>query len=267
MKTIFRIFILMLLISVTLQTRAQNTQELIVPLSKSGETGTLVVNILTGSIKVVGTTVKDVNIRISSEQKKVEETSRNGLKRIQNNSFGLTANEENNVVKVSTDLNNKEVNLEIQVPQNFNLKLNAVNDGDITVQNVSGEIEISHVNGGIYLTNVSGSAVVNTTNGDVKASFVKVMENTPMSFRTFNGDVDVTFPAGLKASAKIKSDMGEIYTDFDMAMKKSTPKEEKKKEAGVYRVSIEDWVYGDINGGGPEMSFQNFQGDIILRKK
>lgn len=267
MKTIFRIFILMLLVSVALQTEAQNTQELVVPLSKPGETGTLDVNILTGRIKVVGTTVKDVNIKVSSEQKKVEETSKNGLKRIQNNSFGLTANEENNVVKVSTDLNNKEVNLEIQVPQNFNLKLNAVNNGEISVQNVNGEIEVNHVNGGINLIDISGSAVVNTTNGDVKVSFVKVKENTPMSFRTFNGDVDVTFPAGLKASAKIKSDMGEIYTDYDMVMKKSGPKEEKKTEAGVYRVSIEEWVYGDINGGGPEMTFQNFQGDIILRKK
>jgi hypothetical protein len=36
---------------------------------------------------------------------------------------------------------------------------------------------------------------------------------------SFNGDVDVTFPASLKASIKMQSNMGDIFTDFDMVMK------------------------------------------------
>lgn len=267
MKTILKIAVIVLFVAHSFQTKAQDTQNLVVPLSKPGETGMLDVGILAGSIKVVGAPVKEVSIRISSEQKKVEETTKNGLKRIHNNSFGLTAKEENNVVKVSTDFNNKSVLLEIQVPVNFNLKINAVNDGEISVENVNGEIEANHVNGGIRLIDISGSAIASTTNGSVKVNFLKVKEGTPMSFTTFNGNVDVTFPAAVKATAKMKSDMGEIYSDFDMAMRKSTPKEEKKTENGVYRVSLEEWVYGDINGGGPEMTFKNFQGDIILRKK
>jgi DUF4097 and DUF4098 domain-containing protein YvlB len=267
MKTILKTAAIVLFVSLSFQSGAQNSQDLVVPLSKPGEPGTLNVSIMTGSIKVVGASVKDVNIRVSSEQKKVEEKSKNGLKRIENNSFGLTAKEENNVVKVSTDFNNKSVLIEIQVPVNFNLKLHAVNDGEISVQNVNGEIEANNVNGGIKLIDISGSALASTTNGDVKVSFLKVKDSTPMSFATFNGDVDVTFPPATKATAKMKSDMGEIYTDFDMVMRKGTPKEEKKSENGVYRVSLEEWVYGDINGGGPEMTFKNFQGDIIIRKK
>jgi len=246
---------------------AQNIQELVVPLSNANESGVLDVNILYGSIKVVGSTAKDVIITVSSEQKKVEDKSKNGLKRIPNNSFGLTAKEENNYVKVKTDFNKKNVVLEIKVPQNFGLKLRAVNDGDIEVENVNGEMEINHVNGEINLTDVSGSAMVNTMNGDIKVIFKGVTKNTPMAFTTFNGDVDVTFPEDLKASLKMQSSMGEIYTDFDMVMKKSTPKEEKNSEEGVYKISIEEWVNGDINGGGPEMTFKNFQGDIIIRKK
>lgn len=246
---------------------AQNSQELVVPLSKSNETGNLDVNILYGSIKVVGSNVKDVIITVTSEQKKVEDSTKDGLKRIPNNSFGLTAKEENNHVKVRTDLSNKNVLLEIKVPQNFGLKLKAVNDGDIEVENVKGEMEINHVNGEVALTDVSGSAMVNTINGDIKANFKAITKNTPMAFTTFNGDVDVTLPADLKASVKMQSNMGEIFTDFDMAMKKGAPKEEKNSEEGVYKISIEEWVHGDINGGGPEMTFKNFQGDIIIRKK
>jgi len=267
MKSIIRTGIMMLFVFATGMLVAQTSQELIVPLTKSSEPGTLDLSVLYGSIKVVGSSIDDVVIYISTEQKKVEEKSKNGLKRIPNNSFGLTAEEENNYIEVHTDLSNKNVLLEIQVPQNFNLKLGAVNDGDITVENVAGEIEVHHVNGEITLTDVSGSAVVNTTNGDIKVNFVDITENTPMAFTTFNGDVDVTFPAGLKASVKMQSSMGEIYTDFDMAMKKSTPKEERDSEKGVYKVSIEEWMYGDINGGGPEMTFKNFQGDIIIRSK
>ena len=267
MKTIFKIFAAVVLIGSFTQTEAQNTQELTVPLSKPGEKGTLEVKIMNGDIHVTGTTVKDVNIKISSDQKKVEESSKNGLKRIPNSSFGLTAQEDNNTVSVSTDFSNKNVKLEIQVPVNFNLRLKAIDNGDISVQNVTGEIEVNHVNGGISLVDVSGSAVVNTTNGDIKANLSKVTENAPMSFTTFNGNVDVTLPASVKASVKMKSDMGELFTDFDMDMKKSTPKQENKIEDGVYRVSIDKWITGDINGGGPEMTFKNFQGDIIIRKK
>ena len=245
---------------------AQNSQQLVIPLSNANESGVLDVNILSGSIKVVGSTAKDVIITVSSDQKKVEDTSKNGLKRIPNNSFGLTAQEENNHVKIKTEFNTKNVIMEIKVPQNFGLKLRAVNDGDIEVENVNGEMEINHVNGEITLTDVSGSAMVNTMNGDIKVNFKDITQNTPMAFTTFNGDVDVTFPADLKASVKMQSSMGEIYTDFDMVMKKSAPKEEKNSAEGVYKISIEEWVNGDINGGGPEMTFKNFQGDIIIRK-
>ena len=269
MKSIIRTGILILLVSATGLLNAQTTQELVVPLSKAGESGTLDVNIMYGSIKVVGSAVKDVVIKVSTEQKKVEEESgRSGLKRIANNSFGLTAKEEDNYIKVSTDLSNKNVMLEIQVPANFNLKLRALNDGDISVENVNGEMEINHVNGEINLTDVSGSAVVGTTNGDIKAKFNSITENTPMAFTTFNGDVDITFPASLKASVKMQSNMGDIFTDFDMVMKKGgAPKEEKDAEKGIYKVSLEDWIRGDINGGGPEITFKNFQGDIIIRSK
>jgi DUF4097 and DUF4098 domain-containing protein YvlB len=268
-KTIIKtgVVLIMGLLSLTISAQ-KSEQELVVPLSNPGRPGTLEVSILYGSISVTGTSAKDVIIHVSTEQKKVENTSKNGLRKIPNNSFGLRAEEDDNNVKVSTDLSNKNVNLDIKVPQNFNLKLRAVNDGDISVENISGEIDINHVNGDITSTNVSGSVIANTTNGDVKVAFNSITPDTPMSFTSFNGDVDVTLPANIKASAKMRSDMGEIYTDFDMTMKNnSSPKEEKDVKAGVYKVSIEKWMYGDINGGGPEMTFKSFNGDIIIRSK
>jgi hypothetical protein len=47
---------------------------------------------------------------------------------------------------------------------------------------------------------------------------------------------------------------------------KSSPKTEDKIEPGMYRIKKDDWVYGKINSGGPEMMMKNMQGDIYVKK-
>lgn len=271
MKTITKVFFsltLGLCIHFSIYSQ-ENRQQLVVPLSDPGKPGLLDISVLSGNIKVTGYAGKDVIINVSTDQQKYDdrEASRDGLKRIPNNSIGLTAKEYNNIVKVNSENWNKDVDLNIQVPNTFNLKLKGVNDGEILVENVTGEIDAGHVNGGIALINISGTALANTTNGDVKVNFINVNDNSPMAFSSFNGNVDITFPASLKATIKMRSDQGELYTDFDMVMRKTTPSVDSKKESGEYKISMDGWVTGDVNGGGPEISFKTFNGDIILRKK
>jgi hypothetical protein len=244
-----------------------NEQELVVPLSNPSQPGRLIVSLNSGIIRVTGYPGKDVVIGVSTDQKEFESESRDGLKQIPNNSLGLSAREEDNVVRVNSENWNREINLSIQVPANFNLNLKGLNDGEIRVENVNGEMDVNYLNGDVTLVNVSGSAVVSSQNGDVKVSFDNIKADTPMAFSSFNGDVDVTFPAGLKATLKMRSDHGELFTDFDMNIKKSAPKVENNREDGVYKISMEDWVIGEVNGGGPEMTFKTFNGDILIRKK
>lgn len=75
--------------------------------------------------------------------------------------------------------------------------------------------------------------------------------------------------ADIKANLKIRSNMGEIYGDFDVSLKPAPVKAEEsaKKEGGKYRVSLDRSVYGTINGGGPEYNLQNYSGNIYIRKK
>ena len=132
---------------------------------------------------------------------------------------------------------------------------------------VQREMEINNTNGAITLENVSGVASADTTNGDVKVVFARIDQGTNMAFSSFNGDVDITFPSSLKANVKAKSDMGEIFTDFDMKVSKQKPRVETDAKSDTYRVKIEQWVEGTINGGGPEMLFKTFNGDIVIRSK
>lgn len=272
MKTmIIAIAALIWLGSVPVLAQSEVKEQLTVPLTDPGKPGSLEVGLLHGFIHVVGYNGKEVVIDATSDgTRRGRNSDRNaeqGMRRIPvGNPFDLSAEEKNNRVKVSTNSIHNPVNLTIKVPQRFSLKLHTVNQGDITVENVTGELEINNVNGPIELTNISGSAVANTINGDMKATFRDVSNNAPMAFSTLNGRVDVTFPMSVKASVKMKSDRGDIFSDFDIDVDKSQPKASRSAQSGMYRVSIDDWVYGKINGGGPEVMMKSMQGNIYVRK-
>ena len=88
-----------------------------------------------------------------------------------------------------------------------------------------------------------------------------------MSFSSLNGDVDVTFPASIKATVQLKSDQGEIYSDFDMQVQRTGAQVSKNEGSkGKFRVSLDKGMRGTINGGGQEIQFNNFNGDIYIRK-
>ena len=162
---------------------------------------------------------------------------------------------------------NKRINLSLKVPkQDVKLKLNTINEGDIEVADINGELELNNVNGAITANGISGSVVATTINEDVKVVFVSVDPGAAMAFSSLNGNVDITFPADTKANLKLKSDMGEIYSDFDVAVEKSQRNVNRTAESGMYKLNIDDWVYGKINGGGPEFMMKNMQGDIYIRK-
>ncbi|QIL77075.1 DUF4097 family beta strand repeat-containing protein [Hymenobacter sp. HDW8] len=253
------------------QTSEQVKEQLVVALTSPGKPGSLNVKLVGGSINVVGYNGKDVVIEASARGERRGRSApagdASGMRRIDRNpSFDLTAEERDNKVYIKTNSWQQPIDLVIKVPQQFSLKIGTVQDGDIVVENVSGELEVSNVNGSVQLKQVSGSAVANTVNGSVVATFKNVTSGAPMAFSTVNGKVDVTFPANAKAAFKMKSDMGEIYSDFDLATEKSAPKVNKTAQGGTYRVSTDDWSYGKINGGGAEVMMKSLNGNLYIRK-
>lgn len=275
MKVAFLNALFFLLLTGLTPLLAQNdlSQQITVPLSDPGKPGTLEVGLLNGFIHVASHSGKDVIIEATSENRRGRGDERpnapatGGMRRISTGGgLELSAEEKNNRVKVSASSHFRPVNLTIKVPQRFSLKLNTVNNGDITVENVNGELEINNVNGPIELHEISGSAVAQTINGDIKVDFRNVNANTPMAFSTLNGNVHVTFPASVKANLKLKSDRGDVYSDFDMDIEKSQPKPTRSNESGWYRVTVDDWVNAKLNGGGPEVMMKNMNGNIYVRK-
>lgn len=243
------------------------------------------VNILSGSIFVQGYAGKEVIVETSPAKLKRRDErdedheeeyedeksppSKKGLRLIPNLASGLSVEEEDNEVTVSTSWRgyNNPMEIKVQVPFNCSMKLSTVNNGDIEANDITGDVEVNNVNGSVTLNRISGSAVAHALNQELKVTFLKVNPQKSMSFSSLNGEVDVTFPADIKATFNLKSEQGEIYSDFDLDLEKTTSKvEEKGKSRGRYKVTVERALKGKVNGGGQEILFKNFNGNIYIRK-
>lgn len=267
LKSIFAALSLFLGI-LTLAQAQGDDNKITIDLSQPNKPGLLKVSLLNGSIKVTGYGGKDVVISYDGRENrrlaKPEESG--GLRRLSGNNIGLEIEEEGNTVTIKATSIFKSVDLDIKVPHDFSVKLNNLTDGQVVVEDINGEIDVDNLNGSIDLRQVSGSASASTLNGDIKASFRKLTPNKPMAFSNLNGTIDLTLPASAKFNAKLKSDNGDVFTDFDLAPERearATDKEENQKGRKVY---VDKWLQGKMNGGGPELLMKNFNGNIYIRK-
>ncbi|HUS19086.1 MAG TPA: DUF4097 family beta strand repeat-containing protein [Terriglobales bacterium] len=238
-----------------------------VPFSDPTRPGMVKASVLNGGITVKAYEGKDVIVEAHVRDGE-KHRGANNMRRIPMTSTGLSVEEENNQVNISTDSTQRTIDLTISVPTNSSLILRSVNDGDIVVTGVSGEIDVNNVNGNVTLARIAGNAIAHALNGKVLVTFTGINAK-PMAFSSMNGDIDVTFPATLKANINLTNNQGDVYSDFDVTLQPTAPKQivgDGRTQGGKYRVKIDKTVRGMINGGGPEMQFKNFNGDIFIRK-
>lgn len=286
--------------------------QLTVPFSDPSRPGTVRVNIMSGSVTVKPGTGREVQITVTPGERdagreRERETARqaerrarprqnddapstDGLRRL-TQPAGVTADEANNVVQITSPAWTAST-LVIQVPVATSLDVRAVNGGDVSVEGLAGSIEVNNVNGSIRITDASGPVIAHATNGRVVATLKQVAAGKPMSFTSFNGNVDVTLPAVSKANLKLRSDRGDVYTDFDVQTSVRTPgaspvpptpptppapprradrsrpvpPDAPDTDKARRRVELDRSIYGSINGGGPDFELRTFNGNIYLRK-
>jgi DUF4097 and DUF4098 domain-containing protein YvlB len=244
-----------------------------VPLHDPSRPGRVEAHLMSGSIIVHGANVKDVIVEARSRGREELHERRparaDGMKRLDLGGSGLDVVEDNNVVHIKTSSWTTPSDLLITVPRHSSLELKTVNDGNIEVRDVEGEIDANDVNGKIVLKNIAGSVVAHSLNGEVAATLDRVDPSKPMSFSTMNGNIDVTLPPTVKANVRMKTDNGEIYSDFDVKLDsgaRMVRNEPGDSQDGRYHVRFDRALRGTINGGGPEFQFTSFNGQIFIRK-
>ena len=267
-----RVFILLMLAGGLVPWAQEAPEHVTVPFSDPSRPKTVKVGLLNGGITVKGYNGKEVIVESTSRDGDSGRRRREapaGMHRIDGGGAGLQVEESDNVITIGTERINSSSQISIQVPLETSLKLSTVNGGNIVVDNVSGDVDVNNTNGAVTLNHISGSVVAHALNGKVLVTLDKVSPHKAMSFSSLNGAIDVTLPADVKANVKMKTDNGEIYTDFDVKMDASRQQptiEDNRNNHGKYRMRFDHGISGTINGGGPEIQFTTFNGNIYIRK-
>jgi hypothetical protein len=248
---------------------AQTSNQVTVPLSSPGKIGLLETDIKSASIKVTGSNRSDILVKYLLIEKTDDEEEdyelRGGLKKIKTNNFDLEISEDKNTISIKSESWFQQIELEIEVPINFNLDLHNYTGRFIEVQNISGDINLESYAGTITAKGVSGTVNASTYAGKIEVVFNQITPDQSMAFSNYSGTIDLTLPANYKATFKMKTTFSEVYSAFDMNVV-SKPAELKKTEGKTFKLSTDDWTVGSINGGGPEIMIKNFSGGIYLRK-
>ena len=273
-----------------------------VPFENPGRPGIVRVISGEGDISITGYAGRDVRIKATGTHKKPrsldDDPKAKGLKRIAGSGFSVATDREENAVVITRPMDDS-TDLELQVPFNTSVKIGGapskeaagdvidipnivvnsviaavgsgarVLEGDITVENITGEVEISSLDGDINLKNISGAAVVNCIDGDITAVFRTVPESRPMAFSTIDGDIDITLPERIKATITTSNIEGGVYTDFEMATVPGAVKKSEKGTSGIIAGLTGlrgNAITGKINGGGIEIQIKTIDGGIYIRK-
>ncbi len=250
---------------ITVMCLAQQQETITVPLSSPGQPGKLEIMIHNGSIKVEGYNGQEVEIEISGDTDKdiQRDNSRGTLKRIPNNAIDVDITEYENTVEIHGT--NRRTDFRVKVPKNFSMVLGSHHNSDIHVKGVNGEMEVQSHHGSIELHDIGGTVIAGTHHGTILATLNSVMNDKPMAFSTYHGDIEVSFPANFSGTTKIKTVRGEVFTDFEMDLKSSNP-EKNKTQHGKHEIKLAGWIVGEIGNGGEEHMFTTHHGDVIIRK-
>ena len=263
------------------QETAPAQQRTTLPFSDPSRPKTLIVDVPMGSVKITGYDGSDAVIEYSGRGEGLRRKTREGdvppgMHRLDQPTSTVDATQENNVVRVKGSAWGR-LNIEIKVPKQTTLELKTMN-GSISVESISGEMTIDALNGHINVQDASGPVVAHSMNGRIVASLTQVSAAKSSSFSSMNGSIEVTLPADLKARLKMKTDRGEIYTDFDVKVDSATGStsfaQDNGRKTGLPSLPslpglphMDRTLYGTINGGGPEMQFITYNGRIVIRKK
>jgi hypothetical protein len=265
-----------------------DAQRLTVPLSNTGKPAALDVGLVLGSIRVTPGSAGEVVIeaqrgsdddddedcldcgpvagKAKDKPAKEGKTLEGGLRKITNASIDLSAEEDDNQVTVRSSGIPRNLRLKVQVPAGSSLRLSTVSSGSIDVEGITGELELHNTNGPIRARAVRGPVTANTVNGDVEVAFAPGgVIGGPMAFSTLNGDVDLTLPADINVNLRLRTEQGDIYSDFDVELT-SSPAQVERDGTRKYRLTVAKELVGKIGAGGPELFLKSFNGDIVLRQ-
>ncbi len=159
-----------------------------------------------------------------------------------------------------------EYNFKLKVPQNTNVSIRTVNDGELKVSNlIANRIAASNVNGSIILDNIAADVEARTVNGNV---LVKYKENPTGSshMETLNGNVELLYRKDLSAIINFSSFNGDFFTDLNDLQKLPVKVEKTASDNGAKtKYKIDKASSFKTGGGAALLDLKTFNGKVIVK--
>lgn len=185
-----------------------------------------------------------------------------------NTELGVNVGEENGIVMIEGAVKQvKDHQYKISIPAGMavNLDYNSpFSRNELTIDNFKGSLEVNTLHANVKVTNSTGPFAINTISGNLEVDFSNINQEAPTSLASVSGIVDVTIPAGEKASLQINTISGNIYNNLDLKSKKEP--ETDKRAAGM-RSLRNDLNEFTLNGGGQKVYLKSVSGNIYLHKR
>jgi len=173
--------------------------------------------------------------------------------------FGMSL-ERNGDVLIIKDLKSfmKRKKITFTLPKTIIISIECGNLGEAKIENFSSEVIVNSNIGQIDLINITGPITAFSNTGSINAIFITVNQNEPISIRSNTGNVDVSLPENTNADLVLKSNMGSVYSNFDIKI------EEKD---GMKTIGNNRIIKNKLNNGGVKITLSSNIGNVYLRKK
>jgi Putative adhesin len=150
---------------------------------------------------------------------------------------------------MNTRNNDTSVEFTVRVPPGVRFTGRTVN-GEVEAHDLGADVEAYTVNGSIHIS-TAGLARAHTVNGSINAVMGRAEWTDELEFKTVNGGIDLTFPAGLSAELEATTLNGQISTDFPLTVQGTFSRRHKS---------------GTIGGGGRGLRLETVNGSVQIRR-
>ena len=176
-----------------------------------------------------------------------------------NTGFGLSIEKDGDILRIK-DLKSftQRNGLKFTIPKTMDLSVDCGNLGSVRIEKFSSEIEVKSNVGHIHLVDVTGPITASSSTGGIDVEFVKVSQNAPITISTATASVDVSIPSDTNANLVLKSTLGTVYTNFDLAI---------KNDNGMKIVGRNRKIETKLNNGGVKIALSSSTGNVYLRKR
>jgi len=147
---------------------------------------------------------------------------------------------------------NPMVHYTITMPKTAELEVNDYKS-ETNISGINANIVFETYKGSVFIKDLVGSIDLETYKGDVEVEFSKLLKDS--KFESYKGRIDVKLPADAKFSVDAElDDKGDFDSDFEL-------------KSNQRRRRDDEYIRGDVNGGGPFLEFTTYKGDFRILKK